>query len=74
MMLQTKTDLKFSASLSQYFRCLTVYFFMEEYNRMWQASGYWFILFTSSIFVVSLALSAVPRTSGLADGLSNLTW
>ena len=29
-MLQTKTDLKFSASLSQNFRCLTVYFFMEE--------------------------------------------
>ena len=26
LMLQTKTYLKFSASLSQYFRCLTVYF------------------------------------------------
>ena len=37
MMLQTITDLKFSASLSQYFRCLTVYFLREnliEYDRL----------------------------------------
>ena len=29
-MLQTKTDLKISASLSQYFRCLTVYFLWKN--------------------------------------------
>ena len=45
LMFQYKTHLKFSANLSQYFCCFTVFFFaMDEFNRMPQASDYWFIL------------------------------